>query len=98
MRLDLGSTVGTQSALGIAIKQPREKIPRSGRHNITAGEGQGFLENLAVHLIGVLVIERWQASKHLVKQDTKRPPIHRLRVAIAKEQFRGKVLGGSAES
>lgn len=97
VRLDLCGTVGTKTTLGIAIEQAREEIPSSWGDNVTAGEGQGFLQNLAVHLVGVLVIEWWQTCQHFVKQDTEGPPIHGLGVSVAKQQLGGKILRSTAE-
>jgi hypothetical protein len=55
------------------------------------------LQNLAVHLVGVLIVEWWQASQHLVQQDTKSPPINRLAISITKKQFGSKIFRCSAE-
>lgn len=55
--LDFGRTIGTQAALRITIQQARQQIASGGRNNVLAWEGQGLLQNFAVHLIGVLVIE-----------------------------------------
>jgi hypothetical protein len=55
------------------------------------------MKNLAIHIIRILIIEWWEASQHLVEQDTKGPPIHRLGVAIAKQKLRSKVFGSTAE-
>lgn len=97
MRLDLSGSVGTQPALRIPVQQSREEIPRGGWDNIAAREGERFLQDLAVHLVGVLIVEWRQPRQHLIKQDTQSPPIHRLRVAIAKQEFRREVLGSSTE-
>jgi hypothetical protein len=97
VRLDLCGTVGTKATLRIAIEQARKKIPSSWGNNVTAGEGQGLLQNLAVHLIGVLIVERRQTRQHLVEQNTECPPIDRLGVSITKQQLGGKVLRSTTE-
>lgn len=98
MRLDLGGAVGTQPALRITIEQASEKVASSRGNDIAAREGQGFLEDLAVHLIGILIVEWRQAREHLVEQNAKRPPIDGLGVPIAEEQLGGKILRCSTES
>lgn len=98
VRLDLCGTIGTKTTLRIAIEQACEQIPGSRGNNITAGEGQGLLQNLAVHLVGVLIVERRQTSQHLVKQDTESPPVHSLGVSITKQQLGGEILRGTTES
>jgi hypothetical protein len=55
------------------------------------------LQDLAVHLVGVLIIEWGKARQHLVEQDTQSPPIDGLGVAIAKEKFGGEIFGSSTE-
>jgi hypothetical protein len=97
VRLDLCSTVGTQSALGIAVQQAREKIPSGRGDDFAAGECQGLLENLAVHFVGVLVIERRKSCQHLIQQDTESPPIDGLGVSVAKQKFGSEIFGSSAE-
>ena len=59
---------------------------------------QGLRENLAIHLVGVLIVEWWQASQHLVQENAEGPPIDRLGVAAASEEFWGKILGRTTES
>lgn len=95
--LDIGRTIGTQATLGITIKQLGEKITRRVRHNVMAWEGQRLLQDLAVHLVGVFVIERRKTSQHLVEQNTQCPPIDALGVAIAQQKLWSEVLGGTAE-
>jgi hypothetical protein len=85
VRLDLCGTVGTETTLRIAVEQAREKIPSSWWDDITAGESQGLLQDLAVHLVRVLVVEGGQTRQHLIEQDTQSPPIHCLRVPIAEQ-------------
>jgi hypothetical protein len=55
------------------------------------------LQDLAVHFVGVLIVEWRQACQHLIEQDTESPPIHSLGVAVAKEKFWGEVFGSSTE-
>jgi len=57
VRLDLGGTIGTQTALGITIQQTGEKIPGGRRYDVAAREGQRLLQNFAVHLVGVFIVE-----------------------------------------
>lgn len=97
MRLDVGCTVGPETTLRIAVQQFREKIPRRARNNVAAGEGQRLLQDLAVHLVGVFVIEWRKTSEHLIEQDTECPPIDALGVAIAQQKLWSEVLGGTAE-
>lgn len=37
--------------------------------------------NFPVHLIGILIVKRRVASKHLEQKDAERPPVHRVIVA-----------------
>lgn len=46
----------------------------------------------------VVVVERVNASDHLVGQDTESPPVHRLAVTLVEEHLGGKVLRSAAES
>jgi hypothetical protein len=59
VRLDLRRTVCSQSLLSVTVKKFSEKVTRSWWHNIGAWEVQWFCENLAVHLVGILVVEGW---------------------------------------
>jgi hypothetical protein len=97
VRLDFSSAVGAQSAHGITVQQSSEKIPSGRRDNVAGRESQRLLQDLAVHLVGVLIIEWGKARQHLVEQDTQSPPIDGLGVAIAKEKFGGEIFGGSTE-
>jgi hypothetical protein len=67
---DFCGAIGTKSAVRITIEESSQKIPRSGGDNIAAWEGQGFLQNLSVHIICVLVIERWKTGQHLIEKHT----------------------------
>lgn len=95
--LDLCSTAGTQTGLRVPVEQPRKKVPSSRRNDFRTGEGERLLENLLVHRIGVFVVEWRQACQHFVKEDTQRPPVDGLGVAVANEQFGSKVLRSSTE-
>lgn len=97
MRLDLRSAVSTQAAHGVTVQQTTEKISCSRRDNVAAGEGQRLLQDLAIHFVGVFIIEWRQACQHLVEQDTESPPIHGLGVAVAEEKFRSEIFGSSTE-
>lgn len=97
VRLDLCGTVGTKTTLRIAIEQARKKIPSSWGDNVTAGEGQRLLQNLAVHLVGVLIVKRRQTRQHFVQQNTECPPIDSLGISVAKQQLGGKVLRSTTE-
>lgn len=97
MRLDFCGAIGTQTALGVTVQQAGEKIPSGRGNNVTAGEGQWLLQDLAVHLIDGLIVERRETSQHLVQQNTKSPPVHRLGVPVTKKQFGGKIFRSSAE-
>ena len=56
------------------------------------------LENLLVDGHGVIVVEGVNASEHLVGEDSERPPIDRLGVALVQEDFRCDVLWCTANS
>lgn len=81
VRLDSCGTIGTKTTLVIEIQQVRQKIPSK---SLTAREGQRLLLDLAVHLVGALVVEWWRIRQHLVEPDTKGPLIHGLYESIAK--------------
>lgn len=66
----LGAVRGEElldQVLGVGVKLP--------------GEVNLARENLLVDTKRVLVVERRVARKHLVNQNAKRPPVHRLAVA-----------------
>jgi hypothetical protein len=46
----------------------------------------------------VAVEERGDADDHLVNQDTKRPPIYGVVVAVTNQHLWGEVLGSAAET
>jgi len=97
MRLNLTRSIGTQALAWIAIEQLSQEISSGRRHDVWAGEVQRFAENLAVHLVGILIIEGRKTCKHLVQEDAQSPPVHGLVIAVAQQQLRGKVLGCTAE-
>jgi hypothetical protein len=97
VRLDLRSTVRTQSAHGVTVQQSSEKISGSRWDNVAAGESQRLLQDLAIHFVGIFIVEWRQACQHLIEQDTESPPIHGLGVPITKEKFWSKIFGSSAE-
>ena len=95
--LDFRSTVSAQAALWVTVEKARKQILRCTGDDIRAWESKWFLENLAVHLVGVFIVERWQTSQHFVEKHAKRPPVNRLGIAVSKEQLRGKVFGSATE-
>lgn len=97
VRLDLGRAVGTETLLRVTVEQLGQKVLGGRRYHVVAGEVEGFRENLAVHLVRVLVVEGRQSRKHLVQKDSERPPIHRLVVALSHKQLGRQVLGSTTE-
>jgi hypothetical protein len=95
--LDLGCTLGSQPLVRIAIEEPGQQISRSRWYNLWAREVQWLSEDLAVHVVGVLVVEGWQACQHLVEKNTECQPIDRLGVASTGEELGREVLGRSTE-
>ena len=67
MRLNLGGTVGTKTLLRITIQKSGQEVPSSWRNDLGAWEVKRFGQDLPVHLIRILVIERRQASEHLIE-------------------------------
>src|SRR5690242_12391672 len=97
VRLDLGCALGSQTLLGVAVEEAGQEIACSGGDDLRPREMQRLGEDLAVHVVGVLVVKWWKTCQHLVEEDTECPPIYRLCVSAASQQFRSKVLGCSAE-
>ena len=96
--LDLRCALCAQPLVRVAVEQAGQQVSCSRWYNLGAREMQRLGENLAVHIVGVLVVEWWQTSQHLVQEHTKRPPIDRLGVAGTGKKFRSKVLWSSTES
>ena len=45
-----------------------------------------------------IIVKEWRISgQHLVDEDAKGPPVHRLVVALGLDDLRGQVLGGPAQ-
>ena len=63
-------------------------------------EVRGKLEfsrhDLLVDLDGLVGEEGRVAGRHLVEEDAQRPPVNRLVVALAEDDFRGQVLRRAA--
>jgi hypothetical protein len=97
MCLDLSCTLGAQSGLWVAIKKSGQQIARSRRDNLWAREVQWFRQDLAVHFIGVFVVEWWKTRKHFIQKNTKSPPVDGFGVAIATEEFWSQILWCSTE-
>ena len=97
MGLDLGGAVRTQATLGPAVEQVHEQVLGGGRYHFGPREVQRLGQDLAVHLVGVLVVVRGQPRQHLVQQHAQRPPVDRLAVTLAEEEFGREVFGGAAE-
>ena len=53
--------------------------------------------NILVHLVDLVVVERWNAREHFVDEHADSPPICLLTVAIARQHFRRHVLGRTTE-
>jgi hypothetical protein len=85
MGLDLVGTVGTKTTRRVAIEKFGQKILRRRWDDVCAGEMERFLQDLAVHFVGVLIVERWKAGQHLVQENAEGPPIYRFGVAVPKE-------------
>ena len=96
--LDFRCTVGAQTPGSITVEQSSQEIPSGRRNDVGSREVKRLGENLAVHLVCVLIVEWWQTSQHLVEQHAKRPPIHCLGVALAVQKFRRKVFRCTTES
>jgi hypothetical protein len=95
--LDLCRTLGSQALLCIAVEQSSQEVARGRWDNLWTREVQGLGENLAVHVVGVLVVERWETRQHLVQKDTESPPIDRLRVPGAGEELGCEIFWCSTE-
>lgn len=65
MVLDILGAVDTESLARISVEQTSQKRPGFGTNAI--GEAQRFGENLAVHFVGVFVVEGRKTSKHFVQ-------------------------------
>ena len=83
VRFDFCGTVGTESAVGITIKKSSEKVPCGWGNDVAAWEGQRLLQDFAIHIICVLVIERRKTRQHLVEKYTQSPPVDGLGVSLA---------------
>ena len=59
MSLDLRRTTCAQAPGGIAIQQASEEILGGRRHDLRTGEVKMLRQDLAIHLVGVLVVEWW---------------------------------------
>lgn len=88
MVLDILGAVDAKSLARISVKQTGQKRP--GFRTNAIGEAQRFGENLAVHLVGVFVVEGRKTSEHFVQEDTKSPPINAFSVAVTGKKFRSK--------
>lgn len=97
VRLDLSRALGSQTLLCVAVEQTSEEVACSRGNDLRPREVQRLGENLAVHIVGVLVVERRETSQHLVEKDTQCPPIYRLRVATTGEKLGSKVFGRTTE-
>ena len=82
---DFSCALGSQSLLCVAVEQAGQEISGGRRNNLGAWEVQWLCEDLAVHVVCVLIIERRQACQHLVQEDTECPPIDSLSVAGSSE-------------
>ncbi len=55
------------------------------------------VENHLVHVVLVLLVERWDTEKHFIEQDPEAPPICRLVVSISYDHFWREILRRAAE-
>ena len=62
------------------------------------GEQNFSLEDLLIDGHWVLVIEGVNSGDHLIEKDSEGPPVDSLSVTLVKQDLRGEVLWGSAES
>ena len=85
MSLDLVCAVHAQPLRRIARQQPAQDALSRGADALS--EHQGVLEDLLVHVVGVLVIVRRETGQHLVKQDAQGPPVDNLAVTFAVEDL-----------
>jgi hypothetical protein len=97
VRLDFCSTIGTKSSMRVTVEESSKEVTGSWRNNIAAWEGQWFLQNLPVHVVCVLVVERWKTCQHLVEEHTKSPPVDSLGISLTKEKLRSKIFWCTAE-
>ena len=97
VRLNLSCSLRSQTLLGVAVEEAGQKVACSRRNDLGSREVQRLSEDLAVHVVGVLVVEGRETCQHLIEEDTERPPIYRLCVTAAGQQLRGEVFGCSAE-
>jgi len=95
MRLDGGNTLEAQPLGRIADQKLRDEVLCGGVK--ARWENKRVVENLAVHDIDILIVERRQGCQHLVQENPERPEIDGPCVALAQKQLWRQVLGGSTE-
>mmetsp|Transcript_47189 Transcript_47189/g.111255 ORF Transcript_47189/g.111255 Transcript_47189/m.111255 type:complete len:388 (-) Transcript_47189:616-1779(-) len=80
MRLDLPCPVGPQPLRRVAVQQAlHQRVDLAGEE---ARQHELLLQNVVVHHLAVLVVERVVARDHLPRQRSERPPIHLLAVLL----------------
>ncbi len=97
VRLDLGRTIGAEPLGRVPVEQLRQEISGHGRHHVFVWEVERFVQDLAIHVVDHLVVERWQASQHLVEQHPEGPPVNGLIVVLGEQQLWSEVFGCSAK-
>mmetsp|Transcript_8424 Transcript_8424/g.21282 ORF Transcript_8424/g.21282 Transcript_8424/m.21282 type:complete len:302 (-) Transcript_8424:847-1752(-) len=97
MRLDIGRSGGTraETLFGITCEQAFEETLRWFRQ--IGRKPQLTVENLLVHDVDVLTVERRQTGEHLIDQRSQTPPVDRTAVSLTLEHLGGKVLGRTAK-
>lgn len=97
MGLDLRRAIHAQTFRGIAVEQFGEEITSSGRYDLGSREVKWFRQDLAIHVVSVLIVERRETCQHFVKQDSERPPIDCLGVAGTVKEFGCEIFGSTTE-
>jgi hypothetical protein len=85
----------TEATCGVASEELSED--RACVFGELVSEFKRLVQDLLVHLVGVLVVEGRQTVNHLVEEDTESPPIDGLVVAVTGENFRSEVFGSATE-
>jgi hypothetical protein len=95
--LDFCRAVGTQAALWITVEKASEQVLGCAGDDIRAWESKRLLENFAVHLVGVLIVEWWESSQHFVEKHAESPPVNRFGISISEEKLGSEILRGATE-
>ena len=97
----INSSLCPNPVLLLLDQQLGNQILRLWRHSYLmphwVGEGYHCFLYKEEHLMFILVEERWNADKHFVKQDSKRPQVNCVIVSLAFQHFWGEVLSCTTE-